>query len=125
MSTPNHIQKLENKRAVLIERLSQTQAMIKGSFSTSYRRCGQPNCRCAEGEGHLMNRISYTDQGKSRTKTVQHKDIEWAKQMTQTYKRFRKDRQALRELEKKINTAIDQLETKTITRTSAKRGYEL
>jgi len=72
-----------------------------------------------------MNRISYTDQGKSRTKTVQHKDIEWAKQMTQTYKRFRKDRQALRELEKKINTAIDQLETKTITRTSAKRGYEL
>ncbi len=50
--------------------------------------------------------------------------MEWAKQMTEIYKRFRKDRQALRQLEKKLNAAIDQLETKTITRTAAKRGYD-
>jgi hypothetical protein len=124
MSTIKQLQALEKRRAVLIERLCQTQAMIKGSFSTSYRRCGQANCRCAEGKGHPMNRISYTDQGKSRTKLVRAEDIEWAKQMTEFYKRFRKDRQALRQLEKKLNLAIDQLETKTITRTAAKRGYE-
>ena len=124
MSTIKQLQALEKRRAVLIERLCQAQAMIKGSFSTSYRRCGQANCRCAEGKGHPMNRISYTDQGKSRTKLVRAEDIEWAKQMTEFYKRFRKDRQALRQLEKKLNLAIDQLETKTITRTAAKRGYE-
>ncbi len=124
MSTAKQIHALEKKRAVLIKRLCETQAMIKGSFSTSYRRCGQANCRCAEGQGHPMNRISYTDQGKSRTKLVSLEDIEWAKQMTEIYKRFRKDRQALRQLEKKLNAAIDQLETKTITRTAAKRGYD-
>lgn len=124
MSTVKQIQNLENKRAMLIERLCQTQAMIKGSFSTSYRRCGQANCRCADGAGHPMNRISYTDKGKSRTKLVREEDIEWARQMTEVYKRFRKDRQALRQLEKRINIAIDQLEEKTIKRTAVKRGYQ-
>lgn len=124
MSTAKQIHNLENKRAMLIERLCQTQAMIKGSFSTSYRRCGQANCRCADGVGHPMNRISYTDQGKSRTKLVRSDDIEWARQMTEVYKRFRKDRQALRLLEKRINLAIDQLEAKTIKRTEAKKGYQ-
>jgi len=44
--------------------------------------------------------------------------------MTKSYQRFRKDRQALRELEKKINAVIDQLETNIIQRTAAKKGYE-
>lgn len=72
-----------------------------------------------------MNRISFTDNGKSRTKVVSAEDAEWARQMSESYQRFRKDRQALRELEKKINAAINQFETKIIERTAAKKGYEI
>lgn len=71
-----------------------------------------------------MNRISFTDNGKSRTKVVSAGDAEWARQMTEGYQRFRKDRQALRQLEKKINAAIDQFEAKIIKRTAASKGYE-
>ena len=125
MSTSKKILNLEQKRATLLERMCETQAMIRGSFSTSYRRCGRDNCWCADGDGHPMNRISFSDDGKSRTKVVSAEDIEWAKLMTESYQRFRKDRQALRQLEKKINIAIDQLEGKIVQRTAAKNGYKI
>lgn len=124
MSTVKTIQSLEQRRQKILERLYSTQTMIRGSYSKSYRRCGRANCWCAEGEGHPMNRISFTDNGKSRTKVISAEDAEWARRMTEYYQRFRKDRQALRKLEKKINAAIDQLERKIIKRTAAKKGYE-
>jgi len=73
MSTAKTIKSLEQRRQKILERLRSTQTMIRGSYSTSCRSCGRANCWCAEGEGHPMNRISFTDKGKSRTKVVSAK----------------------------------------------------
>jgi hypothetical protein len=123
MSTPNKIKKLEQQRQALIAQLLETQAMIRGSFGTVYRRCGSLNCWCADGEGHPVDRINFSDDGRSRTKAIASNDVEWAKQMTNNYKRFRKNRQALRALEKKLNIAIDEFETKVVEKTARQRKY--
>jgi len=107
MSTPNRINKLEQRRSRLIGELLETQEMIRGSFSTVHRKCGASNCWCATEEGgHPIDRINYSQDGRSRTKPIKPEDIRWAREMTGHYKRFRKNRQALRLLDKQINQAI-------------------
>lgn len=123
MFTPNAIKKLERQRSALIVQLLETQAMIRGSFGRVYRKCGSPNCWCAEGIGHPVDRINYSDGGRSRTKAISASDVEWAKQMTANYKRFRRNRQALRMLEQKLNVALDEFEAKQVEKTARKRKY--
>lgn len=45
---------LEQQRAQLYERLSATGDFRRGSISENYRRCGKPNCVCAQPDhpGH-------------------------------------------------------------------------
>lgn len=107
----------------MILELVQTEQMIRGKFGVAYRRCGTPTCWCAQGQGHPINRITWTEQAQSRTKAIPAEDIEWIKQRTETYRRFRKSRQALRALENKINAALDAFEAKTVYRTNKRRKY--
>jgi len=123
VSTPHHIKQLEQQRQTLLTELLQTEQMIRGKFGVAYRRCGTPTCWCAQGEGHPVNRITWTEQAQSRTKAIPAEDIEWIKQRTETYRRFRKHRQALRVLERKINAALDAFEARTVQRTRRQRKY--
>ncbi len=97
--------------------------MIRGSFGTVHRKCSAPNCWCAQGSGHPLDRINYSQNGRSRTKAVKAQDAEWASEMTENYKRFRKNRQTLRALEKQINQAIEELEAKIVDKTARQRDY--
>jgi hypothetical protein len=123
VSTPNHIRKLEQRRQALIEKLLECELMLRGKFGVAYRRCGTPTCWCAKGEGHPNTRITWTENATSRTKSIPAEDIEWAKQHTETYRRFRKNRQALRELERKLNAALDAMEEKRVQKTRKQRKY--
>ena len=123
MSTPNHIRKLETQRQRLIEELLQVEQMLRGKFSVAYRKCGTPTCWCASSQGHPVNRITWTEQSVSRTKAIREEDIAWVKERTETYRRFRKNRQALRVIERQINAALDAVEEKTVQRTRKRRAY--
>lgn len=42
--------------------------MIRGSVVVQRRRCGKPNCRCADGEQlHESTVLSYSERGRNRT----------------------------------------------------------
>lgn len=123
MSTSKKIRTLEQRRERLINELLETECMIRGSFRTVYRKCGGANCWCAQSRGHPLDRINFTQEGRSRTKAVKAEDVQWAKQMTEHYKRFKKNRQALRALDKKINQAIDELESNIVDKTAHKRDF--
>jgi len=123
MSTPKKIEQLVQRRERVIGELIATQAMIRGSFGTVHRKCGASNCWCAQGGGHPVDRINYSEEGRSRTKAIKPEDIKWAKQMTENYKRFRKNRQKLRMLDKQINQAMESLEGKIVAKTSRQRNY--
>lgn len=123
MSTPPHIAKLAQQHQARVKELLETEQMIRGSFGTAYRKCGKPSCWCAEGAGHPVTRMTWTEQARSRTKTIPAEEVAWVEAMTDNYKRFRKNRQALRALERKINAAIDEFEAKTVEKTKRRKAY--
>jgi len=123
MSSKKQIETIAKQRQKLIEDLLSTQQMLRGNFSKAYRKCGKINCWCVKGQGHPINRISWTEKATSRTKAIPVEDIEWAKAMTGQYKRFRKVRQKTRVLDKRLNTLLDELEQKIIGKTKKCKSY--
>ncbi len=123
MSTRKRVQSLGAQHTSLLARILDTSAMVKGTFRQVYQRCGKPTCRCVDGQGHLSIRISWTEDAKSRTKAIPSADVAWVKSMTGNYKRFRKTRQRIRELNDKLNHLLDALEREILNKTNRQRKY--
>lgn len=49
--------------------------LVRGSLITLRRRCGRPNCHCAEGAAHETPALSYSHQGRTRTVTLTAEDV--------------------------------------------------
>ena len=66
------LQELEQQRAELLARLAATGDMRPGSINATYRRCGKPNCACAQ-PGHPGHgpRWLWTKSAGGRTRTRQ------------------------------------------------------
>src|SRR5246500_4560257 len=43
---------LRKRRRVLLRQLPPLDAILRGSLIKRYKRCGKPECKCAEGPGH-------------------------------------------------------------------------
>jgi hypothetical protein len=57
---------LKQKRKQLMEELQNLNfAMLRGSLVKKYRRCGKPNCHCAEEQGHEGYALSVSMPGRS------------------------------------------------------------
>lgn len=70
---PELISDLERKRASLYDRISSLGDFRRGSISLNYRKCGKPNCACAQEKhpGHGPQFLwSTTIQGKSYAKSI-------------------------------------------------------
>jgi Family of unknown function (DUF6788) len=52
-----------------------TLRLVRGSLITLRRRCGKPNCRCAEGTPHETPALSYSEAGRTRTVTLSPEDV--------------------------------------------------
>src|SRR5262245_23948543 len=44
--------RLRQRKHVLMQRFKIPDGLLPGTICVSYRKCGNPNCRCASGEGH-------------------------------------------------------------------------
>jgi hypothetical protein len=51
MSEPT-ISALRRRRRQLLRKLPPLDAILRGSLVERYKRCGNPNCKCADGPGH-------------------------------------------------------------------------
>jgi len=49
--------------------------LLRGSLITLRRRCGKPNCRCANGDPHETPALSFSEAGRTRTLTLREQDI--------------------------------------------------
>jgi hypothetical protein len=49
--------------------------LVRGSLITLRRRCGKPNCRCADGVPHETPALSYSVEGRTRTVTLRPEDL--------------------------------------------------
>ena len=119
MSNAKKIKILELKRQRIIKMLLVIREMIPGTFGTAYRRCGKPSCRCAKGEGHAYVRITWTENGQGKTRTIAEKDLLRIQQLTESHQKFRKLLKNLRDIEKSTAEAIKAHKKEIIQKTRA------
>ena len=104
MTEPS-LPELELQRAQLYERLAATGDLRPGSINATYRRCGKPNCACAQpghpghGPRWLWTRSSG---GKTRTRQVAAAELEKVRAELANYREFA----ALSEQIVEVNEAI-------------------
>jgi hypothetical protein len=87
------IKQLEAERAALLHQLADSADMRRGSITEVYRRCGKPNCACAES-GHRGHGpyYAYTMSVGGKTRTVQLRAgprLSAIEREVAEYKRFR------------------------------------
>lgn len=100
------LNQINKERRRLIRYLIQEHELAVGSVSNVKGKCGKPNCRCAQGEGHKQ--VIFLFRGgddKRHCKLVRKKD---AQRMLEAGQRYREFKEALRQL-RAINKREDQI----------------
>lgn len=90
------------------------QPLLPGSLYTLKRRCGKPNCRCAQGQLHTSTVLSYRGEQKPQTITPPTSQIDTLKEMTDEYRRFRKTRAQLVRLQRQLLNLVDQIQAQRV-----------
>ena len=78
-------------RGRLMRSLSALREMLPGSFVERRRKCGKPNCRCAQGEPehlHVQFLLSVLFQGKPQTFHIPAELVEEVRSRVELHKRF-------------------------------------
>lgn len=94
------------------DRLLPLRQLVKGSVYDLQTRCGKPSCHCASPQGplHISAVLSWSDQGKTRLRTLPPGELARFRQLAENYRRFRHARAALVKLHQRILVHIDRLE---------------
>ena len=100
------LEELEAERAGLFEELAGTGDFRRGSVSENYRRCGKPNCACAQpghpGHGPRLLWTRTGPRGKSRGRQLAALEVEKVRAELDAYARFASLTEAIVE----VNEAI-------------------
>ena len=97
--------------------------MIPGAFKEVYRRCGKENCWCHEGGGHSLRRITWSEQGASKSKAIPEQDVDWIESATSNYRRFRGKRRQILKLDKALKALLDVHEKEVVKKSRLLREY--
>jgi hypothetical protein len=95
-----------------LEILLPLRQFVKGSVYDLRTRCGKPSCHCASKQGplHTSAVISWSENGKTRLRTLPPDEGAHLRQLTENYRRFRNARAALVKLHGRMLDHIDRLE---------------
>ena len=89
--TDQPLAELEEQRARLYAQLAATGDFRPGSINVTYRRCGKPNCACAQ-EGHPGHGPRYlltrSEGGKTRTRQLKGPEVEKVRAEVANYREF-------------------------------------
>ena len=122
--TVKKIKKLEEKHSLLIKQILEVQEMVKGSYGETSRKCGKATCWCAKDkQGHSFFRITWSEKGKTRTKSIPEQDIDWITLKTEAYRNFRNQRHELRISELLLKELLNQFEKSVATKTTSLKNY--
>jgi len=103
------IQRLNEQRAAIVRELLDLFPLIPGAFKEVFRKCGKPNCWCAQNtRGHSLRRITWTEGGHAQSKAVAENDIDWYIIATDNYRRFQQLKKLLRETEASLHESLDE-----------------
>lgn len=123
MSSPQRINHLQKRRDRLLMELLAFHLMLPGAFKKVYRRCGKRNCWCHDQPGHLLRRITWSEQGLSRSKAIPEQDVQWIQNATRNYRDFRRKRKRIQELDRNLKALLDAHEKDVIRKSRLLRDY--
>ena len=105
------LRRLEDARSVHLETILRARGPLRrGAFVTVQRKCGKPNCRCAQGEGHPAKYLSVKDGGQTRMIYVPSSQEVRIAQEAEQYRQYRQARAMLAKLNRQALAVIDELE---------------
>jgi len=116
MSRPQiKIKRLLEHQEQMLARMLKTPPMLRGTVSRVQTRCGKPNCRCAHSsQGHSHNRITWSKDGKLRTRKIPPDQIDQIRQLTHNYRQFRSLRRKIAALQTEIRSLLDDMEREKV-----------
>ena len=62
--------RLRQGKHALLRRFQIPPDALPGSLALTHRRCGKPNCRCADGEGHPIWSLTFMVEGRKRVECI-------------------------------------------------------
>jgi hypothetical protein len=117
MPVKNDIQHCIKRMVDLVEEIIKTTVMVKGYYSTVYRKCGKPTCWCAsEAKGHISTRITWNEHGVSRMRSVKKEDHERLLKATESYRNYRQQRRKLKQETAMLENLLDNFEKEVTTK---------
>jgi polyhydroxyalkanoate synthesis regulator phasin len=104
---------LNKRRMDAINRVLNTKPYIAAQVYQRYRKCGKPNCKCANGELHGPFLWIYQKKKGQKvvSTTVANGKAAEAKEMAARYAELLRLRQQIREMEQKTNELLNEYET--------------
>jgi len=87
--------RLRQRKFQLLRTLKIPPEALPGSLALTYRRCGKPTCRCAQGEGHPSWSLTFMVGGEKR---VEHIPTEWVEEVRRRVELGRHTKETLAEI---------------------------
>ena len=87
--------RLRQRKHALLRRFQIPPDALPGSPSLTHRRCGKPNCRCADGEGHPIWSLTFMAEGRKRVERIPN---EWVDQIRPLVEQGREYKDAVAEV---------------------------
>ncbi len=96
------LRRVHDERRALLRRLTRRGELARGSVSIVRRKCGKPDCHCAEGPGHPQTLFLFQgDDGRRRCKLIRKADADRWLRAGQRYRDFRADLKELRAINRR------------------------
>ncbi len=93
------LKKLHEERRRLLRRLTAQGELAIGTVSMVNRKCGNPTCHCADGDGHPQVQFLFKDDdGRRRCKFVRKADEQRLLRAGERYVAFRTDLRRLNDI---------------------------
>lgn len=96
------LRELQTERRRLLRRLMQDSELAVGTVSVVHRKCGNPRCHCANGDGHPQTLFLFAgDDGRRRCKLVRRADESRLLAAGRRYRAFREGLKRLRAIDRR------------------------
>ena len=92
-----------------LRRLQRADPMVQGSFYLLRRKCGKPNCRCANGQLHAAYVLTRSEQGKDRLYMVPKEQRAQVRKWAAEYRRYQRARAVLARRHVGLLALVDQM----------------
>jgi len=123
-STPEELEMLLDRRQQLLDEIAAIGDLRPGSIVERYRKCGKPNCHCAQrrdgGHGPSWG-VTWAVGGKTRNRTIPESALSQVREEIDEYHRFKSLSTELIEVSERICDA--KLKASSETAAAEKGGF--